>query len=209
MVRTFLLVVAFASFLAPAGAADAARPPRVRVRTPALESLFRTALDSSPTFHALVRELEESDLIVYVDRDLMLRPSVRGGITFAGAGEGVRYLNVWLNPRNSTQQMMATLGHELQHAVEVARAPHVRSSETFLRHYRHIGVRGASENWDTREAREAGRVVAREIARRNRPLVAEAGGGPGAAPPGQRDATGGRPDAVVCQERSSKFPAGG
>ena len=209
MVRTSLLVVAFASFLAPAEAADPARAPRVRVRTPALESVFRTALDRSPTFHALVSELEESDLIVYVDRDLMLRPSVHGGITFAGEGEGVRYLNVWLNPRNTTRQMMATLGHELQHAVEVARATHVRSGEAFLRHYRHIGVRGASDNWDTREAREAGRLVAREIARRDRPLLADAGGGPGAEGSGRTEETGRRPDGVVCQERSVKFSSGG
>ena len=185
IVQTSLLVAAFATFLASTGAADPVPAPRVRVRSRALESLFTTALDRSPTFHALVRELETSDLIVYIDRDLRLHPSIHGAITFAGAGEGVRVLNVWLNPRYTSQQMMATLGHELQHAVEVARAPQVRTGEAFSRHYRHIGVRGVSDRWDTREARHAGRVVARELARsdREREVLARSRPGPAAEPP--------------------------
>jgi len=166
MVQIVLLAtVLVVSFVSLARAADAPRADRVRPRTPALESLSTTALARSPTFKALVRELDESDVIVYVDRHVALPSSIRGIITFRGAGTGTRYLSVWLNPRLTAQEMMAALGHELQHAVEVARAPDVRTGEAFSRHYRHVGVRSASDRWDTREARQAERVIAGELAR--------------------------------------------
>jgi hypothetical protein len=207
--RSPILVTAlFVSLVASAKAADPSRAPRVRVRNPALELLFATALDRSPTFQALVRELEASDVIVYIDRNLRLRPSIRGGITFVTAGEGVRYLNVWLNPRYTGPQMMATLGHELQHAVEVARAPEVTTAEAFARHYRHIGVRGESDNWDTAAARHAGRLVARELAQSDRETLADSDAGSAAAPSGT-SARNGRAGEQVCQAPHPKFSPGG
>jgi hypothetical protein len=88
--------------------------------------------------------------------------------------------------------MMATLGHELQHAVEVARAPHVTSGEAFWRYYRHIGIRGVSDHWDAREARHAGRVVARELALSDRRILARSPADPGVEPPARGPGTGAR-----------------
>ena len=207
MVQTSLLVATLlVSFVAFARAADA---PRVRMRTPALKSLFTTALERSPTFEALVHELEGSDLIVYVDRNLRLPPSIQGAITFRGAGQGVRYLNVWLNPRYTRRQMMAALGHELQRAVEVARASDVTTAEAFSRHYRHIGVPGQSENWDSSEAQHTGRVIARELARSDRETLAGTDadsrpGRPGKSPRSRR-----RAEQAVSQPPHANFGQGG
>jgi hypothetical protein len=187
MVHASLLTAAlFVSFVSPARASDAPRATRVRVRTPALGSLLETAVDRSPMFEALVRELEESDVIVYVDRSVNLPPSIRGTITFLGAGAGARYLNIWLNPRFTTDQTIVVLGHELQHAVEVARTPEVTTAEAFSRYYRHVGVRSASDNWDTREARHAERLIARELARDDRETLAGSGAGPARGRRGKR-----------------------
>jgi hypothetical protein len=210
MVRTSLLVtVLFVSFVASAGAADPIPAPRVRMRTRALESLFMTALDRSPTFEAIVRKLEASDLIVYVDRSTRLPLSIRGGIAFRGAGAGVRYLDVLLNPRYTRHQMIAVLGHELQHAVEVARAPHVTSVEAFSRHYHHVGVRGASDNWDTPEAQQAGRMIARELTQSGRETLADSDAGSGTGRPGKSGRKGRRADEAVSQVPHAKCASDG
>jgi len=41
---------------------------------------------------------------------------------------------------------MAMLGHELQHAIEVASAPEIRSQKTLEDYYRAHGVPGATES---------------------------------------------------------------
>jgi len=203
---SFLVATLLISSIAFARAADA---PRMRMRTPALESLFTTALERSPTFEALVHELEASDLIVYVDRNLRLPPSIQGAITFRGTGQGVRYLNVWLNPRYTRRQMMAALGHELQHAVEVARAPHVTTAEAFSRHYRHIGIPGQSDNWDTSEAQHTGRVIARELARSERETLAGADADSRAGRPGKSPRSPRLAEQAVSQPPHANFAPGG
>lgn len=62
--------------------------------------------------------------------------------------------------------MVATLGHELQHAVEIARERSIISSATLASYYARNGLSMAAHwnGWDTRAARQTGDEVRRELA---------------------------------------------
>jgi hypothetical protein len=59
---------------------------------------------------------------------------------------------------------VAALGHELQHAMEVADAPDVRDEGALARFYARIGTEGAlPRSYDTLAAQLAGRRVLMEV----------------------------------------------
>jgi hypothetical protein len=143
--------------------------PHVRVRHSALEPFLREAVERSATTRAMVATLDASDVLVYLELLPGLRDSLPAGLAYAGSGGRFRYLRISLNPSNTGAEMIAMIGHELQHAVEIATAPDVRSTRDLERFYKRIGLEGRhGETWDTEAARVAGRVVAREVARSRR-----------------------------------------
>jgi hypothetical protein len=162
-----LTAIAIALVLACAddAAADIAYTPHVRVRHTALEPLLRDAIDRSPTVRRLVATLDASDVIVYLELAPRLPTPLAANIKFVAEGGGFRYLRIALSALNTRSQMLTMIGHELQHAVEIAEAPEVRSSRSLEKHYSRIGIRGlhGDESWDTRAAREAGLMVLREF----------------------------------------------
>ena len=138
--------------------------PHVRVRHAALEPFLREAIEKSATTRELVATLDASDVIVYFEFMPRMPASLPGGLTFAATGGRFRYLRIALNPTNSRRQMIAMIGHELQHAVEIAAEPTIRSRRDLQKHYERIGIAGSGEEmWDTEAARNMGRVVAREV----------------------------------------------
>jgi len=112
-----------------------------------------------------VAELEHSDVIVYV----VIRPRESGPaatIAFLGASSTSRFVRVVLRTDLTTRQMIVLIGHELRHAVEVARAPNVRDPASFDAHYRCNGLGRADPNaFDTTAAMLAGERVRQELAR--------------------------------------------
>ena len=138
----------------------------VRVRHAELEPFLREAVEKSATTRALVAALDASDVIVYLEVLPGMGPSLPAGIRYAGSGGRFRYLRIALNPVNSRAQMIAMIGHELQHAVEIAAEPTIRSRHDLQEHYERVGIIGRAGNtWDTEAARDAGRIVFREVAR--------------------------------------------
>jgi hypothetical protein len=166
-VTTILSIPMLMILAVPAVPAGHARyVPHVRVRHAALEPLLRESIERSATVRRMVATLDASDIVVYLDVQAGMPRSLPAGIVYAGTGGSFRYLRIWLNPANTRSEMLTMIGHELQHAVEVAGAAEVRSARTLQRFYRRIGLAGGlGETWDTHAAREAGRQVAREITR--------------------------------------------
>ena len=70
-----------------------------------------------PSVMALVEELGRSDVVVYLDLDPYDASPLNGSLRFRGAG--LRYVRVWLRPRQADTEVLPILAHELQHAVEV------------------------------------------------------------------------------------------
>ena len=84
-----------------------------------------------------------------------------------GRGGANRYLRVTVGSLHHQSVIVALLGHELQHAAEVADAPGVQTAEAFAEFYRRIGVPTGAGRYDSLAAQSAGRIVRAEL--RGRP----------------------------------------
>jgi hypothetical protein len=164
---TWIVVLAVVLVAAPRGAAadPPARSPRVRAADARTAFLLVQGLQRSATIRALVNQLERRDVIVYIELQPLLKRRLAGTMTWITATREHRYVRVSLNPELNTDMAISTLGHELQHALEVANAPTIVSDATLERFYREHGDlnRSQANGWDTEAARVAGDDVRREL----------------------------------------------
>jgi hypothetical protein len=149
--------------------ADPAPQTRLRLTDPRL----RTVVDAgrqSRLFRALTRQLEATDVVVYVQCARLPR-HLAGDLTFLTAAAGVRYVLVRIGWDLPLSWKVAILGHELQHALEVARSPEIVSARTMAEAYERFGFvksRGpVRTEFDTLAAIDAGTTIWRELAERD------------------------------------------
>ena len=157
-----------AGLLAGAAQLDAV-VPCLRTDDPIVADLVTRGLDASDTFRQLFERLERSDLIVHLRRGTQV-PAGSGYnqfITYAGS---YRFLRITLNVDRINDDAVALLGHELQHAVELAEEPAVDDRHEYERMYDRIGYqscsRAAPRCYETHAAVIAGRDVMRELKRK-------------------------------------------
>jgi hypothetical protein len=136
---------------------------RLRPMTPLARRLLDDGAARSPTFRALADRVERSDVIVYIDVRPTLADALGGAMTFVAATATHRIVRITINGRFTWPTMVAVLGHELQHVVEVAEAARVRCSRSMRRHYEEIGIRLADHRYDSEAAQAAGRTVRAEL----------------------------------------------
>jgi hypothetical protein len=104
----------------------------VRSAQPAVASLIREGIHRSATFARLVEILNGSDVVAYIELRWRMPTGLDGYFAhWVAAAGGRRYVCIFVNTEFSAahDQLIALMGHELQHAVEVAQAPDVESSE--------------------------------------------------------------------------------
>ena len=107
--------------------------------------------------------LESTDLIVGVETAVLPR-FLRGELRVIAATPAVRYLRVRLNVPNGEDDLVAVLGHELRHALEIAGMLDVRDQAGLVKAYQRIGNKGHGDGYyETDAALEAGRTVGREL----------------------------------------------
>jgi hypothetical protein len=140
--RSFLCAgVLLALSFTPAAAAESviidtlALQTQVRTTDQRLARLLNEGVRNSPTLRALVERLNDSDVVVYVRCDVMPPLGIAGRLSFVGTGGGYRYVLVRVSYLHSHAQQLAILGHELQHAVEVAETPAIVDPESLAREY--------------------------------------------------------------------------
>ena len=115
---------------ATAADADQGDPPLVRVRSndPAFTAVIQQAAERSPLFRRLIATIDATDGLVYVDEG-KCGHSVAACLTLsvkvAGPYRLLRIL-VDLQRRKRDCDLMASIGHELHHAIELLREPNVR-----------------------------------------------------------------------------------
>ncbi len=128
-------------------------------------SLLRDAIELSPGVNRLLRELGRSDVVVYVTNlKAGDRVGPRSYMSFLALDANRRYLLVRIDHWSvSPAERIALLGHELQHALEVAEAPEVRDAETMAGMFRRIGSEVAFNTFETRGAREVAHLIRREL----------------------------------------------
>jgi hypothetical protein len=143
--------------------------PRVRSDDPTLVALITQASEWSPTFRGFVSQIEATDGIVYVARrqcQYGVRACLSMNVTLAGP---YRILRVAVDARKAgcDTDLMASIGHELWHAIEILREPTLRSYAAVFEFYRRIGLRrnssGYSGAWETAAAIQMGWTVLKEL----------------------------------------------
>jgi hypothetical protein len=142
-----------------------ARQHHVRATDARVREWLRVGAAGSRTFNILLDRLAASDLIVYVRVVDRIPGGAQGQLAFMTATSTVRYVRIDLVPDGSTAVMVALLGHELQHAVEIADAPRVRDSQSMAVLYLLIeGIHTKGTRYDTVAARVTGDRVKDELA---------------------------------------------
>jgi hypothetical protein len=138
---------------------------RLRCLDQEARHVVETALAVSPTVVRMVAELQSTDLIVGVETMLLPARASRGDTTIILAAPGARHVRIRIGIPASQSDLVSVLGHELQHALEIAAAPDVRDAATLRSHYKEIGyTRSRAENFETDAALRAERQVSLEVA---------------------------------------------
>lgn len=140
--------------------------PRIRPQDQRLTDLLQAGLSRSATLRALVNRIEASNVIVYVTLSPLMKPSLAGKLTWMTRAGEFRYLRASINAELASDMMIATLAHELQHAVEVIEDDRVVDQRSLVELYKRIGRPSSSAvpaGWETVAAQEAGLRVRREL----------------------------------------------
>jgi hypothetical protein len=130
------------------------------------ERLLAEARRRSPTIARLLAALEASDLVVYLDVRLM--PRRRTGRLRVVESDGARRIvKVDVSATARGDEALGWLGHELQHALEVASAPEVRDDGSLECFYRLFGnpQPAQASRFETEEAIKVRQQVLAEAAR--------------------------------------------
>ena len=147
------------------GSAAAAVPRMPRVRANGERSMATLLLEGSErsaTFRRLVATINESDGIVYVEPGTC-RHGVRACLTLMVKVAGPnRILRIAVDTRRDHGELLAAIGHELQHAVEALSDPHVTDYHAMYSFFEHIGPTG-SERFETLAAVRVGMDVMAEL----------------------------------------------
>jgi len=112
-------------------------------------------LCGSATFRTLVETIRRSDVIVYVSMRPIRDRGIDGRLDFLTATSTDRVLRAVFTFPLDRQSRIAVLGHELQHAAEVAAAPEVRTHEAFATYFRAHGHPSGTDRYETAAARRA------------------------------------------------------
>ena len=141
--------------------------PRVRSTTPAIAAALVEAERRSPTFNALVRTIEGTDGIVYVERG-RCRRGVHACLSHAvSSGGGFRFLRVLVDSVDDVVELMATIGHELRHAIEILSEPSVRTATAAYNFYAREAAT-SRDAFETAAAVRTGIIVFDELTRARR-----------------------------------------
>jgi hypothetical protein len=141
--------------------------PRLRPLDAEMRGLVRLGFELSPTLRALAEQVERGDVVVYL-RAGRLPQRMDGQLTFLSAAADLRYVIVEIAWDRAEVRRLSTLGHELQHVLEIAGRPDIVDADSMARAYAHFGVererqRTGWQAFDTDAAMNAGLRVWKEL----------------------------------------------
>jgi hypothetical protein len=166
--RKALIVGLLTLSIASAAVADQdTMPPwtHLRALSPSAADLVWESVARSSIVEDLLRQLEATGVIVYLV-DTM--PGAVAGpvshLVYLSNDETARYLLIRIDRwRSSPYERIALLGHELQHALEVAAAPEVRDAQGLAKLYRRIGWENQKDKFETEAAQMVGAQVRKQV----------------------------------------------
>jgi len=148
---------------AAAEQANPGSPAGVRSSHPVLANFITRATEQSATFRGLVEAIKVHDGIVYVEAGECGHyvGSCLVGVTTAG-----RFRMLWIevDAKKTDVGLIASIGHELQHAVEILSDSGVRNGAEMFLYYLRMGRRAPGPiAFETTAAIDAGTAVREEI----------------------------------------------
>ena len=166
--RLLLTVALFAGALTSSATLASERDggPRLRPQDPRISQVLQEGMSRSDTFRALVNRIEASNVIVYVAVNPPLRPSLSGALTWMTSAGEYRYVRASISIEQTFNQMIATVAHELHHAVEVIEDESVVDEKSLVALYKRIGQPSKAAGalgWETIAAQRTGTQVRREL----------------------------------------------
>jgi hypothetical protein len=135
----------------------------VRTASAHLQEVIDQAAMQSPTFASLLARVNRTDVVVYFEYVQRLPRQARGHLHFITAAGNHRYLRVRLPARLPRHQLIASIAHELWHAIEIGEHREVRCERTMEDLYRRIGDEHATHEFETKRAIETGQAVLAEV----------------------------------------------
>ena len=148
-------------------------PSAIRSSDRALNELLAEGYTRSTTFQRLVDSISMTNTLVYVEAGVCAFGHVNACLLpFMATTDKGRYLRVVITqPLNLAKRdrLIALIGHELQHALEVAERPEVIDVTSMIAMYRRIGfpLKGRA-GYETSAARAAGTAIFEELRKTNR-----------------------------------------
>jgi hypothetical protein len=140
--------------------------PRLRVTDADMRALLQRGIAESPSLRLLIDRLERTDVVVYLKCE-RLRTGIDGQLTFVSAAAGLRYVIVQIAWQLTPDRRIATLGHELQHALEIAAHPAIVDQASMKEAYSRIGFEREHVNrgpaFDTAAAIRTGERIWKEL----------------------------------------------
>lgn len=139
---------------------------RLRPQDARLEQVLKEGAERSTTFKALVGRIEASNVIVYLSLNPLMKSSLSGTLTWMTRAGAFRYVRASISTDLPFDQMIATVAHELQHAVEVIEDESVTDEKSLVALYKRIGRQNsnaAPARWETDAAQATGFQVRREL----------------------------------------------
>lgn len=156
------ILAALTGYASRAGAQDALGP-QVRTCHPGVAALLAQATDGSATLRRELETIQATDGLVYIEPGSCghgVRACLANTVTMVG---GYRLLRVKVDIQRSDRDVMTSLGHELQHVIEVLSDPYVTNDRRLFQFYqREAPTRG--ETFETQAAIKAGLAVRDELA---------------------------------------------
>jgi hypothetical protein len=161
------LVTAVVLASVPVIAQEAWTPPAHVRPERGVTSLVEEASRRSPFIRELIDRLEGLDVTVYIRSRVFLMSDLEGRIALLSAAGSHRYLVIELACGRNGFSQMATLGHELYHATEIAAEPSIVDPQTLAAFYTRIGTQTndniGRRTFETQAAADAGRRTRREL----------------------------------------------
>ena len=142
----------------------AADERRVRPLDPWATESFERVIQRSALARELTGRLESSDLVVYIETLTVMPPDLGATTRFMTSAGGYRYVRISLRRGMAATERATILGHELQHACELADST-ATDQQGGRRLYERLGHRisGSEPLFETREALQAGQRVGLEV----------------------------------------------
>jgi hypothetical protein len=168
---TFLISSATASAQAPgmnrcaaeSAASSCPAIARLRAGDSRLAAIVAEASARSSSFRQLAQAINQTDGIVYVEHG-RCGHGVRACLAAVSAAGANRIVRVRVNANDADWNLMGSIGHELQHAIEVLSNSKVTTTRALYFFYERNGIRRGN-TFETAAAIQAGHAVRAEVRR--------------------------------------------